>query len=257
MKNLFPILFAVVVISSGCDPDGYSCNSDGCYEDNDNPQYQTLEDCNSMCDEQIPGGCGSPVLHDGYLYSTVQIGEQCWFAENCRYLPSVSPSYYLSESVSQPRYYVYAYEGSSVEAAMLTNNYETYGVLYNWPAVMTEGVCPSGWHIPSKDEFIELENFLGEGSAVFAMKSTSGWSDMWGDDNNGSNSSGFTALPGGKRTTSSAGDFWLIGTRAYWWSSTTMGLNSGWSMNIPDQNDNLIFIGEYNADGLSARCIRD
>ena len=53
MKNLIPILLAVVVLSSGCDPDGYSCNSEGCYEDNDNPQYQTLEDCNNLCNESL------------------------------------------------------------------------------------------------------------------------------------------------------------------------------------------------------------
>ncbi len=40
-------------------------------------------------------------------------------------------------------------------------NYETYGVLYNWPAVMTEGICPSGWHIPSDEEFTQLTDFLG------------------------------------------------------------------------------------------------
>ena len=46
-----PILLALVVLSSGCDPDGYSCNSEGCYEDDSNPQYQTLDDCNSFCNE--------------------------------------------------------------------------------------------------------------------------------------------------------------------------------------------------------------
>lgn len=160
MRNLFPILLAVVVLSSGCDPDGYSCNSEGCYEDNDNPQYQTLEDCNNMCDEQIPGGCGSPVLHEGYLYSTVWIGSQCWFSENCRYLPEVSPS---SESgvYTDPYYYVYGYQGSIVSEAKATENYETYGVLYNWSAVMTEGICPSGWHIPTDEDFIDLTTFLG------------------------------------------------------------------------------------------------
>ena len=59
MRNLIPILLAVVVISSGCDPDGYSCNSEGCYDDDDNPQYQTLDDCINLCDGPKPGGCGS------------------------------------------------------------------------------------------------------------------------------------------------------------------------------------------------------
>ena len=162
MKNLFPILLAVVVFSSGCDQDGYSCNSNGCYEDNDNPQYQTLEDCNSMCDEQIPGGCGSPVLHEGYLYSTVQIGEQCWFAENCRYLPEVSPPFQtatMEDIENVPLFFVYGYEGSNLADAMSTDNYENYGVLYNWAAVMSDDVCPSGWHIPSDSEFNQLSDF--------------------------------------------------------------------------------------------------
>ena len=90
--------------------------------------------------------CGDAITHEGYDYSTVLIGDQCWFSENCRYLPEVSPSSEGSET--EPYYYVYDYEGTDVAAAIATANYETYGVLYNWPAVMTEGICPSGWHIP-------------------------------------------------------------------------------------------------------------
>jgi len=91
--------------------------------------------------------CGDPISHEGYDYSTVQIGDQCWFSENCRYLPEVSPSSAGSET--SPYYYVYGYQGTDVEEAKATYNYDTYGVLYNWPAVMTEGICPSGWHIPT------------------------------------------------------------------------------------------------------------
>ena len=159
MRNLIPILLAVVVLSSGCDPDGCSCNSEGCYEDH-NAQYLTLDDCLSDC----VYGCGE-IEHQGYSYNTIQIGEQCWFSENCRYLPSVSPS--SAGSGNEPYYYVYDYQGTDVGAAKATSNYETYGVLYNWPAVMTEGICPSGWHIPSDGEFTQLTDFLGgEGEAI-------------------------------------------------------------------------------------------
>jgi hypothetical protein len=99
-------------------------------------------------------GCGDGIMHEGFDYETVQIGDQCWFSENCRYLPEVSPSNEGSET--EPYYYVYDYQGTDVAAAKATSNYETYGVLYNWPAVMTEGICPSGWHIPSDGEFTEL-----------------------------------------------------------------------------------------------------
>ena len=112
------------------------------------PESPPVDECgvtygdNSTCFTS----CGDLVAHEGYNYSTVQIGDQCWFSENCRYLPSVSPS--SASSTSTPYYYVHGYEGTDVTAAQATSNYATYGVLYNWPAVMTEDVCPSGWHIP-------------------------------------------------------------------------------------------------------------
>ena len=69
-------------------------------------------------------------------------------------------------------YYVYGYEGSTVSEAQATSNYETYGVLYNWPAVMTEGICPSGWHIPSDGEWQTMEISLGMSEAEAASE---GW----------------------------------------------------------------------------------
>ena len=141
--------------------------------------------------------CGDFVSHDGYDYSTVLIGEQCWFAENCRYLPEVSPSSEGNET--DPYYYVYGYEGTDVAAAMSTSNYATYGVLYNWPAVMTEGICPSGWHIPSDEEFTQLTDFLG-GESVAGGKMKEAGYDHWNSPNTGAtNSSGWTGLPGGYR----------------------------------------------------------
>ena len=230
MRNLIPILLAVVVLSSGCDPDGYSCNSEGCYAEN-NAQYLTLEDCLSVCDEfdsnsAVFETCGDQIAHDGYNYSTVQIDDQCWFAENCRYLPEVSP---LSEgSETEPYYYVYDYEGTDVTAAQATENYETYGVLYNLPAVMTEGICPSGWHIPSDGEWQTMEMSLGMSEAEassegfrgtdegYQMKSTSGWND----GGNGSNSSGFNGLPGGNRQ---SGGFQYKGSYGNWWCASESG----------------------------------
>ena len=108
---------------------------------------------------QSPCNNQTSITHQGYEYDIVEIGGQCWFAENCRYLPEVSPSSEGSET--DPYYYVYGYEGTDVASAMSTSNYATYGVLYNWPAVMTEGICPSGWHIPSDGEWQTMEMSLG------------------------------------------------------------------------------------------------
>ena len=67
--------------------------------------------------------CGDGKSHEGYNYSTVLIGGQCWFAENCRYLPEVSPS--SPGNTTDPYYYVYDYEGTDVTAAQATANYDT------------------------------------------------------------------------------------------------------------------------------------
>ena len=174
--------------------------------------------------------CGAPVSYQGYSYSTVQIGDQCWFAENCRYLPEVSAL--SSSSHTEPRYYVVGYEGTDVSAAMETDYYANLGVLYNWSAVLTEDICPSGWHIPSGDEVNELAEYLGGAEvAGYALKSTSGWVGFDGETaGNGSNSSGFNALPSGGYSPYGGGFFFelesmdpLVGTSTHFWLSTTAG----------------------------------
>jgi uncharacterized protein (TIGR02145 family) len=204
--------------------------------------------------------CGDLVSHEGYDYSTVLIGEQCWFSENCRYLPVVYSSSAGSET--SPYYYVYGYEGSTVSEAKATENYETYGVLYNWPAVMTEGICPSGWHIPSDGEWQTMEISLGmsESEAAsegwrgtgegYQMKATFGWNS----GGNGSNLSGFTGLPGGYRLSSG---FMGKGGNGYWWSSSESGSYS-LCRKLLDYNDDVVGrSGEPRNLGFSARCVRD
>ena len=216
---------------------------------------------NSTCADEcgVPYGnnstcfisCGDLVSHEGYDYSTVQIGEQCWFSENCRYLPVVYPSSEASQT--SPYYYVYGYQGTDVEAAKATSNYETYGVLYNWPAVMSECICPSGWHVPSDGEFTQLTDFLGgESVAGYYMKSTSGWYN----NGNGSNSSGFNGLPGGWYAYSV--NFYYNGLYGNWWSTSESGTGpSSWKIQLFYGDDHVYrFINVLN-DGFSARCVRD
>ena len=198
--------------------------------------------------------CGDDIEHEGYSYSTVLIGEQCWFAENCRYIPVVSPSSY--SSTTDPDYYVYGYEGIDVAAAKATTNYETYGVLYNWPAVMTEGICPSGWHVPTDGEFTELVEFLG-GESVAGGKMKESGDDHWALPNTGAtNSSGFNGLPGGSRY---AGGFITNGDKGYWWSASVTSPGSSGSLRRRlDSNSSSISSGSYTRNyGFSARCIMD
>jgi uncharacterized protein (TIGR02145 family) len=204
------------------------------------------DDGDGVCDSALFINCGDQIAH-GYNYTTVQIGEQCWFSENCRYLPIVSPS--SEESLIEPLYYVYGYEGTDIEVAKSTSNYETYGVHYNWSAVMTEGICPSGWHIPSGGEFTQLTNFLGGADvAGYALKSAAGWNE----NGNGSNSSGFNGLPGGHAYEG----YYSSGEAGYWWSASG---SASWSQVIfMTQYVDLVYESAMNqVTGISARCLMD
>lgn len=122
---------------------------------------------------------------DGNIYKTVRIGNQLWMAENLRYLPAVSDT--QSISINTSFYYVYGYSGNDVNEAKESENYEKFGVLYNWTA--STSVCPAGWHLPSEKDWYDLFSYLGGASeAGIKMKSDYGW-DLNG---NGSNVSGFT-----------------------------------------------------------------
>jgi uncharacterized protein (TIGR02145 family) len=233
----------------------------------------TDDDGDGVCDWEVFVNCGDYIEHEGYEYSTVLIGEQCWFSENCRYLPVVSTTnYYTSSDTSSdtdPYYYVYDYQGTDVQEAKATSNYETYGVLYNWTAVMTEGICPSGWHIPSDGEWQTMEISLGMSEAEAAsegwrgtdegyqMKSTTGWDNSYdGISGNGSNSSGLNILPGGS---AGANFFNHIGKHAFFYTTTagvlydfySFGRHLDYTMGQVTRNEN------GRSKGHSARCLQD
>ena len=96
--------------------------------------------------------CGDDATFLGDVYATVQIGGQCWFQENLRYLPSIHPG---EHSSTNPRYYVYGHDGLDLDLAKQTESYLDHGVLYNWPA-MQAGICPVGWRLLSISDFGEL-----------------------------------------------------------------------------------------------------
>ena len=206
---------------------------------------------------------GMPTImdsRDGSVYKTVWIGDQCWLKENLRYLPSVSDQSY---STTLPKYYVYNYIGTDIQAAKLTNEYLTYGVLYNRIAIMNgelssnnipsgvKGVCPIGWHLPSENEFNQLISYVG-GDAIAGsnMKSTY----LWNNNGNGNNSSFFTALPAGIKMNSS---FYNIGNAAYFWSCTQWTTNQSRRFFYINTNTNISNMSYNDSYGLSIRCIRN
>mgnify|MGYP001176386596 CR=1 FL=1 len=232
-----------------------------------NPSDTDFDGCVSMTDlldllsvfgtcNEIPWSCGDPLEYQGYDYETVQVGEQCWFAENCRYLPAVSPSSNGSEIDGNAHAYVFEYEGQDIQEAHALENFESYGVLYNRVAMQTWDVCPAGWHVPTdsnisgQGEFWELIAQFVETEVAVELKSDFSSTPGW----NGSNNSGFDALPAGYRrvhSTQGYGFFGGLGVETQYWAVET------WSRRLTTTDPNLSFMGTSEHWGLSVRCIQD
>jgi uncharacterized protein (TIGR02145 family) len=189
----------------------------------------------------------------------VGIGTQCWFAENLcsdNYRNGDAIPGNLTDaqwtSTSSGAQTVYGegtstvYQGSSDEVV----NLATYGRLYNWYAVNdSRGLCPSGFHVPSDGEWTALENALGGSSIAGTALKTS--SPVW----DGTNSSGFSALPSGYRG-SDDGYFDAQGNGGLWWSSSPNGTDA-WNRLLASGSSN---VGRNNHSpryGFSVRCVRD
>ena len=199
---------------------------------------------------------------DKHEYKWIKIGNHTWMAENLAYLPAVSPE--IINNTNLPCYYVFGYNGINVNTAKATLNYTTYGVLYNWKAALT--ASPDGWHLPSDDEWKEMEIALGmtkdqvdyfidyfnRGSHQGTqMKTTYGWHN----NGNGTNVSGFTGLPGGYRF--SNGSYWYIENLGYWWSSTEISANFAWGRGLGYNSSGVCRNSNHMENGFSVRCIKD
>ncbi len=187
---------------------------------------------------------------DGTVYKFVTIGNQTWMAENLRYLPGVAgPG---TGSLTTPYYYVYNYFGTDVNAAKKTENYNTYGVLYNWTAAMS--ACPAGWHLPGDEEWTELADYLG-GLSVAGSKLKESGTTHWADPNTGTNETEFTALPGGGRYLN--GTFNYSVTFGNWWIATERNADQAWQHYAGHQSDYLFRYYASKGVGYSVRCVKD
>ncbi len=223
--------------------------------------------CSKEPDFTAPSGTFEDI-RDQHEYGWVRIGGQIWMSDNLAYLPDVRPS--SEGSVSADYQYVYGYDGTNVENAKATTSYQIYGVLYNWPAAMK--ACPVGWHLPSDEEWIELEVYLGmssseafstdqrlSGSVGLKLKSSAGWPL----NGNGNNSGGFNALPSGTRfwdilgSTTFAGSFSGTGF-AHYWSSTDFEIHEAWYRVISYDSNGIGRLKLWaKANGFSVRCVKD
>ena len=231
-------------------------NDDGIVGIND--LLSLLSDFGTMCPIWM---CGDLVNYHGYDYATVQIGDQCWFAENLRtehYANGDSIPANLSGSEWDDATFgavaVYG-EGSSFcfnEPCDEVVNLQDYGRLYNWYAVDdARGLCPSGWHVPTDDEFTVLTDILGGTQyAGEAMKSSPTDSPAW----DGTNSSGFSGLAGGYRVND--GVFDDEGDYGYFWSASATGADA-WRRRLDGGSAGVYRGGSDLRTGFSVRCVRD
>ena len=211
------------------------------------------------------GACGDPVSYQGYDYATVLIGDQCWFAENLRSenydngdaIPSnLSDGEW--ETTNSGAVAVYGEDAGcsnyspDIDACDPAQSLEEYGRLYNWHAVDdARGLCPSGWHVPTDGEWTVMTDFLGgESVAGVEMKTDYGWS--YGG--NGTNSSGFSGLPGGFRSLD--GYFYVAGDFGYSWSSSPYGSNA-WCRFLYSSFEDVFRSTNGPQSGFSVRCVRD
>ena len=201
---------------------------------------------------------GSMTDQEGNVYKTIVIGTQEWMAENLK------TSIYRNGEPIATNLTDVEWENTpntQIGAWAFYNNdsqYDCpYGKLYNWFAVADpRHVCPTGWHEPTDGEWTILTDYLGGGSVAGGkMKSTG--TQYWLDPNqDATNESGFSGLPGGVRIPS---QFFNFGNTGYWWSSSENETIDAWERNI-GYNNGIAYRGNGDGDKvncLSVRCLRD
>jgi uncharacterized protein (TIGR02145 family) len=218
--------------------------------------------------ENTPHTCGAIKVHNPYLtygtlkdrdgnnYKTIKIGTQNWMAENLR------TTKYRNGTVITNITDQTTWAGLTTGAYCSINNFSAtndcpYGKLYNWYAVNNDNqLCPTGWHVPTDAEWTTLTTFLvGESVAGGKIKNTG--TLYWVSPNTGAtNSSGFSALPGGLRSNSS---FSFLTNLGYWWSATENSTNTVKAL-ARFVTNNQFAVTRYSESkeyGFSVRCLED
>jgi len=198
---------------------------------------------------------------DGNIYNTVLIGNQCWMKENLNVGNFIHGITQMTNN-------------SVIEKYCMDDNQancNTYGGLYQWDELMNytntegaQGICPEGWHIPSDQDWKELEIHLGISPAEAdsadwrgenegnTLKTTYGWIE----GGNGTNTTGFSGLPGGFRGAETAG-FGGVTEDGFWWTSTPQSETQIWYRHLGRYVGMINRTYNYKGSGISVRCIKD
>ena len=220
---------------------------------------------NNGKESQLPVGvCGSPLLdaRNNQSYATVQIGTQCWMAENLNIGTMINGSNDQTDNATIEKY---CYDDN-------TANCDVYGGLYQWDEMMeyvtaesARGICPDGWHLPSDNEWKTLEIYLGMSQAEADAEGWRGADEggklkeagtgHWASPNLGAtNSSDFTALPGGYREED--GLFYYFAISGHFWSSSESG-SFAKIRHLSSDFSQVFRNNTIKTSGFRVRCVRD
>ncbi len=230
--------------------------------------------CDSTFDEVYISffkGCPPTVADiDGNIYNTAQIGDQCWMKENLKTttyrngtaIPNVTDANAWSNLATG----AYVWYDNDISWK------DSYGALYNWyTTVDPNGLCPTGWHVPTHDEWTDLTDYIGgtgspHGNELKSCRQVN--SPLGGGCNTsehprwyehgtyyGTDDYDFSGLPGGFRYY--YGSFDYFGYYGYWWSSTESSSSYAWYRSLTYSNGDVFVYGYYKQDGFSVRCLRD
>lgn len=205
---------------------------------------------------QTPGmQCpGTPaVSYGGTTYSTVLIGDQCWFRENLNVGNMIAGTIQQSNNGTIEKYCY----------GNVLANCNSYGGLYQWSEAMkyqgtagAQGICPAGWHLPSDVDYTALTTYLGGPGEAGGRMKEAGLAHWQAPNTGATNSSGFTALPGGYRI-STDGSFTGLGQYGIFWSSSPADAASGWDRYMYYTSDDATRSNAPKGNGFSVRCLKN
>jgi uncharacterized protein (TIGR02145 family) len=205
----------------------------------------------------IPGPSVTDI--DGNTYKTVTIGKQTWMAENLKTskysdgkaIPNVTDNAKWSNDT------LGAWAFYNNEAS----NNAKYGKLYNWYALSpttngNKNVCPTGWHVPTDAEWTVLTDYLG-GANVAGSKMKEVGTTSWNSPNeDATNTSFFTGLPGGFRSNNGSDNH--VGINGYWWSSTVYNTGHAWYRVLTYSGGGALRLSYgIKSFGFAVRCLKD
>jgi len=214
-----------------------------------------LSNCNSSSTSDPSGPCSGEdvVTYHGYDYDIVEIGDQCWFAENLRTSSladgTAIPLATASSPIPGPAPSYYKVYGDDPANAAL------HGHLYSWHIVNDpSGLCPAGWSVPGLGQFESLMNNSG-GTSLAGIQLKAG-PPIW----NGNNDSGFNAFPSGYHSHTDPASDYFIGQYGYLWTSTSSGTNTAYYILLREELDAAQILpanGNTADEGMSVRCVKD